>query len=164
MEASDKKYFHFLKELVRLEEREENEEIENDFLHLSARERQERGKALLGLELVEKHFSPADHVLATFCLPDQKPLPLFSLEPGDIVTLFPEKQKDFECPTGTVYEKTKETLTIAFNHALPEWLEKGKTYQLHRSINRVTYKRMLEALDAVAETNNTRLAHFRDIS
>ena len=160
----DKNHFLFLKKLITLEENEENEEIRDELTRLSPKERELRGKALLGLELEEKHFSPADHVLATFSRHHGKPLPLFSLEVGDIVSLFPETLQDRDCPVGTVYEKTSTTITIAFNKALPDWLEKGSYYQLHKSLNRVTYKRMAEALDAVLETRNTRLAIFRDIS
>ncbi len=160
----DKSYFLFLKKLVALEENEENEEIRNEFLQLSPKERELRGKALLDIELNERHFSPAEHELATFSRRHQKPLPLFSLEVGDIVSLFPEGLKDVDYPVGTVYEKSSSTITVAFNKALPDWLEKGITYQLHKSVNRVTYKRMIEALDAVLETENTRLADFRDIS
>ncbi|OIO39682.1 MAG: hypothetical protein AUJ72_00200, partial [Candidatus Omnitrophica bacterium CG1_02_46_14] len=160
----DKNYFHFLKKLVFLEEDEENEEIREEFTKLTPEERELRGKALLGLLLAEKYFSPADHRLATFSRPYQKPLPLFSLETGDVVSLFPENLNNVTFPTGTVYEKTTTTITVAFNKTLPDWLEKDLTYQLHKSLNRVTYKRMIEALDAVYETRNTRLADFRDIS
>ncbi|MBI3251900.1 MAG: AAA family ATPase [Candidatus Omnitrophica bacterium] len=162
--AKDKNYFLFLKELVRLEEKEENEEIQSEFLNLSPQERQLRGKALLGLSLREKHFSPAEHSLATFCLKNKKPLPLFTLETGDIVSLYAENRKDSDYPAGTVYEKTKDSITVAFHSALPDWVEKGATHQLHKSLNRATYRRMLEALDAVHQTQNTHLAVFRDIS
>lgn len=160
----NKSHFLFLKKLISLEEEEENEEIRTEFMHLSPTERELRGKALLNLVLIEKHFSPAEHILATFQRANKKALPLFSLEVGDIVTLFPEKQKPSECPIGTVYEKTSEALTVAFNSELPEWVDETGTFQLHKSVNRVTYKRMLESLDAVLETHNTRLALFRDIS
>lgn len=160
----DKNYFHFLKQLIALEEDEENEEIREEFTKLSPQERELRGKALLGLVLEEKHFSPANHELATFGRQHQKPLPLFSLETGDVVSLLPESLNDVVFPIGTVYEKTSATITVAFNKGLPPWLVKGSFYQLHKSVNRVTYKRMAEALDAVFETRNTRLADFRDIS
>jgi len=132
---------------------------------------------------VEKYYSPAEHVLATFVRQSKKELPLFSLEVGDIVSLFPEQNPAFlgagkdprktlsDIPTGTVYEKSKTSLTVAFNQELPDWLlaatesaHRDLTFQLHKSINRVTYKRMREALDAVYQTQNTRLALFRDIS
>ncbi len=66
--------------------------------------------------------------------------------------------------TGTVYEKTSHTIAVAPFRYVPDWLEEGDTFEIHRSLNRVTYKRMYEALDEVLETENTRLARFRDIS
>ena len=119
-----KDYFLFLKELVLLEETEENEEIRNEFLTLSPKEREFRGKALLSLRLVERHFSQAGHPLATFNRSSGEALPLFSLEVGDIASLFPEKESDIasknrrDFPSGTVYEKTSQDLTVAFNETL----------------------------------------------
>lgn len=183
MESGKKKrvsgdHFQFLKRLVLLEEDEENEEIRTEFLELSSSEREFRGKALLGLVLTEVHYSPAEHTLVSFSKKDRKEFPLFTLDVGDIVTIFPEAaqlpttgkrssgrrphKSDFA--SGTVYEKTAGTITVAFSRELPEGLEEGESYQLHRSINRVTYKRMLDALDGVIETQNTRLAVFRDLS
>lgn len=163
----DKNHFLFLKKLVALEESEENEEIQNDFLGLSPKEREIRGKALLNLVLTEKHFSPAEHILATFQKQDKSEFPLFSLEVGDIVTLFIEKiarTPKAEFPSGTIYEKSSNSITVAFNSALPDWIDEADSFQLHKSTNRLTYKRMMESLDAVHQTQNTRLALFRDIS
>ncbi len=112
----------------------------------------------------EKHFSPAGHALATFTLKDRKEFPLFTLEEGDVVSVFARGVRVNDIPSGTVYEKTREAITVALNEPWPEWFEKGPVYELHRSLNRVTYKRMFEALDAVHQTQNTRLAFFRDIS
>ena len=89
-----------------------------EFTQLSPQEREQRGKALLGLVLVERHFSPAGHALATFARPDRRALPIFSLQVGDLVSLFVEKEKMDECPTGTVYDKTADSLTVAFNTGL----------------------------------------------
>ncbi len=173
---SGKDYFSFLKKLISLEETEENEEIRDEFLSLTPQERELRGKALLSLQLLEKHFSPAAHILATFARSNRKPLPLFSLDTGDIVSVFPEKHPilselatspksvRMEFPSGTIYEKSAETITVAFHKELPEWVDESGLYQLHKSINRLTYKRMGEALQAVIETENTPLAIFRDIS
>ncbi len=161
----DKRYFLKLKDLVRLEEAEENEQIRTEFLHLSPQEREQRGRALLGLVLKEKHYSPAEHALGTFERVGAKELPLFSLDTGDIVTLFPEARLPIdEFPSGTVYEKTATSITVAYGQPLPEWAEEGAFFQLHKSVNRVTYRRMFESLDAVFETENTRLAAFRDLS
>ena len=150
--------------MVRLEEDDENTQIREELKDKSPQERQACGKALLGLFLAEKHFSPAGHPLSTFQLKNKEILPLFTLEEGDLVSLFVHGVSADAIPTGTVYEKSKESITVAMNAPWPEWFESDATYELHRSINRVTYRRMLEALDEVYQTQNTRLACFRDIS
>ncbi len=149
---------------MRLEEKEENEEIRLTFTGLSPRERELRGKALLGLVLNEKHYSVAEHPLATFSRRDRKPLPLFSFEVGDMVCLKPSSGDAESYPSATVFEKDAERLTVAFNSEPPDWVEEQGAYELHAATNRATYKRMLEALEAVEETENTRLAFFRDVS
>ena len=153
-----------LKQLVTLEEAAEREEIERDLTSRSPVERELRGKALLHLVLVEQHYSPAEHVLLTFRREGQKRLPLFSLEVGDLVVLFPEKLRDVPYPTGTVYERTATTLTVAFSGPVPEWVAEERLLQLHRSINRMTYQSMYEALDTVLGAQGDRLALLRDVS
>ncbi|HXV19274.1 MAG TPA: hypothetical protein VD883_04265, partial [Candidatus Omnitrophota bacterium] len=103
MQKKDKSHFLFLKKLVVLEENEENEQIEREFRGLSPKERELRGRALLNLKLEERHFSPAEHILVTFSREGKQALPLFSLEVGDIVSLFQYEYPDAEIPSGTVY-------------------------------------------------------------
>ena len=79
----DKSHFYFLKDLVRLEEKEESEELKNELLELTPQERELNGLALLNLILKEKHYSVADHALATFFRSNAEKLPLFTLEVGD---------------------------------------------------------------------------------
>lgn len=160
MKTPDKDYFTFLKELVRIEEAEEFEEIRSEYTSLSPSERERRGKALLGLRLDERHFSPAGHFLATFKPASGAALPVFTLEVGDMVSLVARPSESDGFLTGTIYGRTAETITVAFQEEAPE----AERYELHRSVNRVTFRRMLETLDAVIQTQNTRLALFRDIS
>ncbi len=159
-ENPDKEYFLFLKELVRLEEKEEFEQVRSEYTTLSPAERELRGKALLNLRLEERHYSPAGHFLSTFILEKKAALPIFTLEVGDMVSLVPKPASSDGYLSGTIYEKTLDSLTVAFQEEIPE----ADSYELHRSVNRVTFKRMAETLDAVYQTQNTRLAVFRDIS
>jgi len=159
------KYLLLLKDLIALEEQNELEEIRSTFVDLSAAEREARGKALLNMVLREKHFSPAAHVLATFARENQKPLPLFSLEPGDLIRLMPYSLPIEEYPSGTVYEKTKETITVAFSQELPEWLEEGFVCHLLRAVNRSNYERMDRTLeDVISSDRDEELGRLRDIS
>ena len=71
-------------------------------------------------------------------------------------------------PSGTVYEKVTDAITIAFHGGPPDFMEETvgheARFELHKSVNRLTYKRMMETLEAVFQTENTRLALLRDIS
>ncbi len=74
-------------------------------------------------------------------------------------------------PSGTIYERTADSITVAFHEEFPKWAQvldgfesSNCRFELHRSVNRMTYKRMTQTLDAVIQTQNTRLADFRDIS
>jgi superfamily I DNA and/or RNA helicase len=164
MKAEDKNYFLHLKDLVKLEEMEETEEIRREFLALSPEARELRGKSLLALSISGRSYSPAEHVLITFSREGGRPLPIFTLEEGDLVTLVPRREKMRECPSGTVYEKSTDSLTVAFHRPLPEEFDEIKRFDLHKSANSVTYRRMLDALDAVIQTHSRVLARLRDIS
>lgn len=164
MKSEDKQYFLHLKDLVKLEEAGENEEIRKDFLNLSPEDRELRGKSLLSLTISDRSFSPAEHVLVTFRREGDRLLPIFTLEEGDLVTLVPRREQIRECPSGTVYEKAADSITVAFHHALPESFDEVKRFDLHKSANAVTYRRMLEALDAVIQTQTKVLSRLRDIS
>jgi len=159
-ENPDKDYFLFLKELVQIEEKEEFEQVREEFTSLSPSERELRGKALLKLRLDERHYSPAGHFLSTFTLDKKELLPVFTLEVGDMVSLVAKPSDSNDFLSGTIYERTPESITVAFQEEIPE----ADSYELHRSVNRVTFKRMAETLEAVYQTQNTRLAVFRDIS
>lgn len=156
--------FRKLAELVRLEEREEHDQILREWKDLSPAEREKRGRSLLNLRLKDTGFSPAEHHLAVFERAGGQELPLFTLEVGDMVSLVPEGRDVRDYPSAAVYEKDRTSLTLAFYGEAPEWLLEVDTFSLHRSVNRVTFRRMLEALDAVEETHHPRLAKLRDIS
>jgi ATP-dependent RNA/DNA helicase IGHMBP2 len=164
MKAEDKNYFLYLKDLVKLEESEENEEIRREFLGLSPEERELRGKSLILMSITGTSYSPAEHLLITFGREGGKPLPVFTLEEGDLVTLVPRREQVRECPSGTVYEKSADSITVAFHHPLPDSFSEVKRFDLHKSANSVTYRRMLEALDAVIQTHQRVLVRLRDIS
>ncbi len=166
----DRDFFLHLKQLVSIEERDEFEEIRAEFASLTSTEKEFRGRALLNLKLLEKHYSLAGHLLATFGLDGEKELPIFTLQEGDMVSMVSHPPVSEEIASATVYDKTKQTITVAFRESdrdmelLDVHRCKDVRFELHRSVNRATYKRMLEAMQAVYETENTRLADLRDIS
>ena len=88
-----------------------------------------------------------------------------------MVSLVANPPLEDDIPSGTIYERTAHSITVAFHVEFPDWVRGSENtgrpesrFELHRSVNRVTYRRMLQTLDAVFQTQNTRLAVLRDIS
>lgn len=157
---------HFLRlaRLLDLEEAEEIEQFREDFLHLTPEQREKAGKALLRLSLQESHFSPAGHRLMSFHYASGKPLPMFTFEIGDVVSLSCEGLELSKYPIGTVFEKDAERVTVAFDWLHEDWLDEQGLYNLNRAGNRATFKKMREALETVRTARHGRLAFFRDLS
>ena len=158
------KHFEHLAKLVQIEEAEEIAEFQQEFVKRTPEEREHAGMALLRLRVREFHFSPAGHELVTFCYAENKPIPLYSPDTGDVVTLSEGPEDLFDLPMGTVYEKDQDSITVAFNRTLPEWVTEAGIYHLNISGNRATARKMLEALAQVKNARHSRLAFFRDLS
>ncbi len=156
-------HFDRLKKLVELEEAEEISQFREEFLKRTPEERELAGRALLRLAIADSHYSPAGHRLLTFRYGHHKPLPLFSLDIGDVVTLSGEFSGQQNLPFGTVYEKDKETLTVAFDRDLPEWVSSEGLYDLNKAGNRATFKKIYQALSEISEVGHSRLAYLREV-
>lgn len=163
-EAVIEKHFLRLTRLLREEEREEHDRFKTEFLDRRPEEREKRGKAIFRLDLLETHYSPSGQKLLTFALQNGRSLPRYSLNPGDVVSLSGFQTSPEECPAGTVYEKDRFRITVAFGGRIPGWIENEKSYQLSLSENRTTYQRMYEALQMTRSAEHSRAALLRDIS
>jgi len=158
------KHFKMLAFLLNLEEQEEQTEFQTEFRNKSPAEREQAGHALLKLSLVDTHFNPAGHRLLTFCYSDQRVLPIYSLEAGDVVILREDPCLEREQQIGgVVYDKEEKEITVAFSQELPDWLEDQKLYSLELSRNQTTYRRMSETLEQVLQSENSRLAYLRNV-
>ncbi len=158
------KFFPHLQKLMAYEEAEEIEQFRQEFLKRTPEERQLAGKALLRLEIREFHYTPAGHRLVSFQYADGKTLPLYSPDAGDVVTLSAAGYDFMDLPIGTVYEKDRKVITVAFNYELPDWVQESGVYELNIAGNRATYKKMNDALETVIGADHSRTAFFRDIS
>ncbi len=163
-EAVIEKHFLYLTRLLRDEEREEQNRFKTDFLDQKPEVREKKGKALFRLDLLETHYNPSGQKLLTFALQNGRPLPRYSLGPGDVVSLSGFQTPPADCPVGTVYEKDRFRITVAFSGRIPGWVESEKSYQLSLAENRTTYQRMYEALHMTRTADHSRLAWLRDIS
>ena len=163
-EAIIEKHFLRLTRLLRDEEREEQSRFKTDFLDQKPEVREKKGKAIFRLDLLETHYNPSGQKLLTFALQNGRSLPRYSLNPGDVVSLSGFQTPPEECPAGTVYEKDRFRITVAFGGRIPGWVESEKSYQLSLSENRTTYQRMYEALQMTRTAEHSRVAWLRDIS
>ncbi len=158
------KYFTRLAGLIAAEEAEEIMRRQQEFVSKTPEERERAGQALLGLELCETHYSAGGHRLLSFRYSGSRPLPVYSPEPGDMVSLS-ENPYDFsDAPAGTVYEKEDDTITVAFNSELgPRFENREAVYSLNIAANRATYQKMREALSRLQNAQHDRKAFFRDL-
>lgn len=163
-EAVVEKHFLNLIRLLRDEEREEHSRFQNEVLEKKPEEREKSGKALFRLELLETHYNPSGQKLLTFALANGRPLPRYSLNAGDVVSLSGFQIPVADRSTGTVYEKNRTRITVAFSGRIPAWVERENSFRLEIAENATTYQRMYEALHAARNAEHSRVAHFRDIS
>jgi len=163
-EAVIEKHFLHLTRLLRDEEREEQNRFKTEFLDQKPEIREKKGKAIFRLDLLETHYNPSGQKLLTFALQNGRPLPRYSLSAGDVVTLSGFQTPPEDCPAGTVYEKDRFRITVAFGGRIPGWIESEKSYQLSLTENRTTYQRMYEALQMTRTAEHSRVALLRDIS
>ena len=155
-------HFPHLQLLIGLERQEEEVEFQNNISQLSFAEKEERAIALLDLIVCDEQWSLGGYFLIAFQKEDNTYLPFFTFENGDLVILNDKSNEHFRLPTGTVYEKTRKRLIVAFAESLPEWAYAGACYlQVDSSL--ATYKKMSKALLQVASQQSNRLSQLRDI-
>ena len=132
-------YKNYWEELVELErDAEKNFHLE-EIMKLSGKEREKRGRALLDLK--NKYIG---EIIGEFHLYKffRENLPDHQINVGDIV-LVSKKHPLKDGIEGTVFEKGKNFLTVAFSSLLP----KGKKWRIDLFVNDITFKRMLGALE-----------------
>ncbi|MFZ5802653.1 MAG: AAA domain-containing protein [Candidatus Omnitrophota bacterium] len=156
-------HFSRLNRLLQDEEREDRHRYRQEVLDLDPESRERKGRALLRLALVELHYNPSGQRLVTFGRADRRPIRREALQIGDVIHLAGFRTPPAERPTGTVYEKDRLTITVAFARELPGWVGNDKFYELSLAENQTTYDRMYEALRAVSQARHSSPAVLRDI-
>ncbi len=150
--------------LLQEEEAAEDQRFQSDFLEKKAEDRERGGKALLWLDLLEQRFTPAGQKLLTFAYANGRFLPRYSLDVGGVVALSAPGRAYHERVTGTVYEKDRKQIVVAFGLRLPAWVGREKAYHLNQEGSKTTYQRMVEAVRDMGNAKNSTLARLRDIS
>jgi predicted DNA helicase len=138
---------HFV-DLVELERIEQMRLHEEEMRRLSGREREEKGRAFLGMRGKSQDLGLGGKHLVRFRKQDaSSPLPESEIEVGDLVLISRAGTTpwDEENPTGTVAEKTSHSITVAFDDAPPGFVYR-KGLRIDLFVNDVTFQRMIEAL------------------
>ncbi|MSR77284.1 MAG: hypothetical protein EXS63_03515 [Candidatus Omnitrophica bacterium] len=153
-----------LRKLVEMEEAEELQQFRGWFEQLTADQREKIGKALLRLKPVEFHYSGGGHPLITFQYAQAKPIPIYSPDIGDMVSITPSSSAWADSTSGTVYDKTRDTITLALRDGQEEGINEEGIYDLNISTSRGTFKKMYDALHRVKGAKDSRLSYLRDLS
>ena len=132
-------YKTYWEELVELERNAEKSFHLEEITKLSGKEREKKGRAIL--ELKSKYIG---EIIGEFHLYKfyRESFPEHQINVGDIV-LVSKKHPLKDGIEGTVFEKGKNYLTVAFSSLLP----KGKKWRIDLFVNDITFKRMLGSLE-----------------
>ena len=159
-----RKHFSHVRQLLIAEQLRDRTRYEEEVLKLLPEQREKRGKAIMGLTLLEIHYNPSGQRLITFQAKGGRRLPRFSLSAGDIVRLSGFRVPESEWPAGVVYARSANSITVAFSGVeLPDWVQHENKFQLTLGESKTSFERMFGMLDRVRDAKNNRLAKFRDI-
>ncbi len=139
-------YSNFFLELIELEREEEMNYHREEILKLSPEEREHAGRAITSLKAYYEGLILMKHIYL-FRRKDNVALPETEIKVGDVV-LVSCRHPLRDGILGTVVEKSKRRLKVAFESMLPlGW--KNKPLRIDLFCNDVTFQRMKEALSAV---------------
>lgn len=136
--------------LVELEREKEMERHRKEIEQMTAKEREEEGRALLYMK--GKHEGKAlggKHIVK---FTRKGPLSENEISVGDLVMISKNQPLNPDNPTGTVTEKTHYSISVAFQDSPPGFTY-GKNLRIDLYVNDITFQRMLDALDELEETD-----------
>lgn len=138
---------HFSR-LVEMEREEEMKQHELEIKHLSPREREQKGRAILHLKGRDEGKALGQKHLVKFMRqrPGEK-LPDTEISIGDLVMISKKNPLAEDNPTGTVAEMTNYSITAVFDEK-PQGFVYGKKLRMDLYVNDITYQRMLDAVES----------------
>ena len=141
------KYRKKYEDLVELEREEEMTRHRNEIENLSGKERQSKGRAILGLK-GRKQGKEFGDIIVKFVKGQE--LPKNEIGVGDLVMISKNEPLNEDNPTGTVIEETRYSISVAFPER-PQNFVFGKDLRLDLYVNDITFQRMKEALQNFEE-------------
>ena len=134
---------HF-KKLIDLERKAQMREHLEEIKRLSGKERERRGRAVLNLRAKYLGVGVGGMHLVRYTRED---MPETEISVGDVVLVSSGRPTGREVQ-GTVYEKGKSFITVAFSEKPPRYAL-GKRVRIDLFSNEITFRRMEEALEMV---------------
>lgn len=139
-------YVDRYRRLVEMERQEEMRQHEEEISNLSGREREEKGRAILHLNGSEQGESIEGFKVKFTRNRSGEQLPDTEIAVGDLVMVSKNDPLRDDNPTGTVIEKTKYSITVAFDGRPHDFVfSRGVRMDLY--VNDITYQRMKDALE-----------------
>lgn len=154
-------YVEKYRNLVEMEREEEMRWHEESIRNLSGREREDRGKAILHMRGRDEGEGLEGHLVKFMRNRKGEELPETEITVGDLVMLSKNDPLRDDNPTGTVVEKTRYSVTVAFDENPPGFVyDRGLRMDLY--VNDITYQRMKDALSELKSADG-RLEELRDV-
>ncbi len=141
--SSYEEYKEYFLKLIELERKANRELHINEIKRLSGREREKRGRAILNMRAKAVGRGIGGVYLVRYSRPEG--LPKTEISVGDIVLVSRGKPTGKEVQ-GTVVEKTKYYLIVAFSEKPPPYAL-GKGVRIDLFSNETTFNRMEKALE-----------------
>ncbi|MFB6188012.1 MAG: AAA domain-containing protein, partial [Halobacteriaceae archaeon] len=154
-------YIDKYSELVDLEREEEMRRHEEEIKSLSGNEREEKGRAILHLEGRDEGEGLGGYHVKFVRHHSGEELPDTEITVGDLVMISKQDPLRDDNPTGTVIEKTKYSLTVAFD-SKPQGFVFGSGLRVDLYVNDITFQRMQDALETLPDASGS-LKQLRNI-
>ncbi len=137
-------YYRFFKRLINIERNEEMSKQREEMMKLSGEERERRGRCILHLRGRDAGRGIGGAYLVRFI---RKNMPDTEISLGDVVLISVGKPRK-DNPSGTVMERRKSSITVAFN-GKPQKFVYGRDLRMDLYVNDITFQRMLDALKKI---------------
>ncbi|ODS37293.1 MAG: hypothetical protein A7316_01875 [Candidatus Altiarchaeales archaeon WOR_SM1_86-2] len=156
------RYAEKFKILVDLERKEEMRIHEQEMRNLSGRQREKKGRAILHLRGGRGGRGLGGKFLVKFTRPGEE-LPETEISVGDLVMISPNDPFKKDNPSGTLAEKTRYSITLAFDDEPPGFVFRFRDLRADLYVNDITFQRMLEAISLFERTGRKRLVKLRGV-
>ncbi len=111
--------------LLDAERDEERARLDELLRTLSPEERADRGITLLDLACVDERYGLGGRIVLDLARDDRGPLAA-RIDEGDLVDLSPRRAVEPERARAVVIRRRRDTLTVAFDQAPPDWCREGR--------------------------------------